>query len=622
MAYRGGRGRGRGSGGRGRGAYYAAKYGGGGGRRSSHQYASDPSSTTIHESSLREAILNLSKQSYGAYKRLYGSWNLSTYPPIEITFDRIQSDAFAAPSKAHLRIPLCDTRFPQDLYSNRTRTIAFCDWLTRKFWTICHERALDRRQGGDGWSGLKGGDIGIDKPSQHVLPRTSCIVDGDMLEVRFTIGLPARGRTIEGSFAADVVTKHLPEVSKLALVMSEADVGKLRHHVTCVEDQNDLRDMLDDSGLVAFISNGAILPRKSGAEDDPLMGDNVVRFKSPPEMEVRLKLPSGRELRGMGLKRGISLIVGGGFHGKSTLLAGLEVGIYNHIPGDGREFVCVHDTTVSIRAEDGRSVTGVDISPFINNLPFGKQTSSFCTADASGSTSQAANIIEALDGGAKVLLTDEDLAATNFMMRDVRMGMLVPREKEPITPMIRRIRAMYEECGVSSILVVGGAGDYFEVADRVVMMDCYVPHDVTKRAISIAKQLPSGQKFSDGPTGIFKKRSRRRLSSKGILDIAASGKRVGAQVRNLALFGSETIDVSAVSQIVETSQTRFIATAVEHVAKRARDGDVVKAVEEVMRDVRVKGLDTVGRGAGDWAGVRGLEVLAALNRLRGVVVVE
>ena len=101
----------------------------------------------------------------------------------------------------------------------------------------------------------------------------------------------------------------------------------------------------------------------------------------------------------MGIRKGITLIVGGGYHGKSTLLKALEAGVYNHIAGDGREFVITDDTAFKLRAEDGRSITGVDISPFIKNLPNKKDTVHFSTEDASGSTSQAANLMEALESG-------------------------------------------------------------------------------------------------------------------------------------------------------------------------------------------------------------------------------
>ena len=190
-------------------------------------------------------------------------------------------------------------------------------------------------------------------------------------------------------------------------------------------------------------------------------------------------LPHAGKIQGMGIKKGITLIVGGGYHGKSTLLKALELGVYNHIAGDGREYVITDDTAMKIRAEDGRSIKKVDISMFINDLPNGKDTSAFCTEDASGSTSQAANVVEAMEAGAETFLIDEDTSATNFMIRDELMQRVVNREDEPITPFIDRIRELYEQYGISTILVAGSSGSYFHVADCIVQMNRYKPQEIT-----------------------------------------------------------------------------------------------------------------------------------------------
>ena len=188
--------------------------------------------------------------------------------------------------------------------------------------------------------------------------------------------------------------------------------------------------------------------------------------------------------------RVLTLIVGGGYHGKSTLLQAIERGVYNHIYGDGREWVVTDPTAVKIRAEDGRRIENVDISSFIHNPPLNKNTEEFSTENASGSTSQAANIVEAVEAGTQLILFDEDTSATNFMIRDERMQRLVSNEKEPITPFIDRVRELYEDHNISTIMVMGGSGDYFEVADTVIMMDNYLPEDVTMDAKKIKEELP------------------------------------------------------------------------------------------------------------------------------------
>ncbi|CAE7711012.1 unnamed protein product, partial [Symbiodinium pilosum] len=276
-----------------------------------------------------------------------------------------------------------------------------------------------------------------------------------------------------------------------SLFYKSLDTAALKSHIEAVEDQDALRKLLPGMGLVAFVGNGAILPRKSGVDDRPMTkkdSPDLVTFESPASMEVTLSLPHAGDVIGMGIQKGVTLIVGGGFHGKSTLLQALQLGIYNKVPGDGREHVVCDPHAVKIRAEDGRSVKSTDISPFINNLPFGKQTQQFSTGDASGSTSQAANIIEALEIGCSTLLVDEDTCATNFMIRDEKMKALVAPDKEPITAFVCKVRSLLEEHGVSTVLVVGGSGDFFSVADSVIMMDEYVAKDVTKRAREIGQK--------------------------------------------------------------------------------------------------------------------------------------
>lgn len=619
--------------GRGRGAYYANKYGrgrgrgggGGGGAANDFHNSGDPSQFKRLGSC--DDLANFLKKSdngpYPRYKGLIGEWEL--IDGVLLYFDRIQSDPYAPPSRARVRVELGKAAFDKQLYSSRIRRVAFCDFLTRKFWRAVRGEGMDVGRGGGGWGGSKGGDLNVDRPSQHVLERSSCLMVGDAIEMRFTVNLPARGRSIEGREAATLLTEKLPVVVKKVLFVDGTDSEALRNHVVSVEDQEYLREKaLKDKGLIAFVVDGAVLPRQSGAEDEPMTGKEVVKFKSPGNLAVEIELPSGKKVRGMGIKPGISLIVGGGFHGKSTLLSALEVGVYDHIPGDGREFVCVEPSTVSIRAEDGRSVNGVDITPFINNLPFGKQTDCFSTGDASGSTSQAANIMEALEAGAKVLLTDEDLAATNFMMRDDRMQQLVPADKEPITPMIQRIRSLYEDEGVSSILVIGGTGDYFGVSDLVVMMDCYVPKDVTKEAKAIAGESPCGVSKKAGRSGIFKKKRARRISRESIRRVKNSGRgRSCAKVKGTVEFGNVELDLSAVSQIVETSQTRAIAAALESLGEmeEIEKSGITECVKELMKEVDEKGCDGLsqrGERMGNLSRPRGIEVQAALSRLRRI----
>ncbi len=415
-----------------------------------------------------------------------------------------------------------------------------------------------------------------------------------------------------------MLCEGLPELVARALVFGALEEEAVREAVEVNEDAEALRAQLGERKLVAFVGEGAVLPRRSGVDQRAMTGEGVIGFESPASLRVTLEAPNAGAVSGMGIPEGVTLIVGGGFHGKSTLLHALERGVYNHCPGDGREKVVARGDAVKIRAEDGRSVAGVDISPFINNLPGGTDTKRFSTENASGSTSQAANIVEALEAGAGVLLVDEDIAATNFMIRDARMQELVAKEKEPITPFVAKVRVLYEERGVSSVLVIGGSGDYFEVADTVVMMDAYVPREVTGEAKEIAEKYHgefrgAGEGFGEvtarrpRPEGMDARRGRREASVKT---------RSWSEIS----FGEETIDLGCVSQIVSESQTRAIGAALLWVRESGViDGErtVAEVLDAVEGRITEGGLDALSWGRpGSFALFRRYDLAAALNRLR------
>lgn len=560
---------------------------------------------------LQRTLQDLDGSGYGAYKRLKGPWS---FPDFTLHVDWVQGDPFAAPSRVRVRVPMDVADFPAWSRRNRIRRVALGDFLSRAFDRALHGRSPDRQ--GSGRSGV----VTIDAPAQEVLPRTSALVTDEHVEARFRVGLPARGRRILGRAAAVLLGADVPAVVGAALRFETLDDDAIRAHVEAVEDQDALRDALADRRLIAFVADGALLPRRSGIDARPMEG-RVVPFEAPASLAVEVDLPNRGRVRGMGVPEGVTLIVGGGYHGKSTLLEALELGIYDHIPGDGRELVASRRDAVKIRAEDGRRVERVDISPFIRNLPFAADTTAFSSEDASGSTSQAAAIVEALEVGARVLLMDEDTSATNFMIRDHRMQRLVAKEKEPITPFIDRVRTLHEEHGVSSVIVVGGAGDYFDVADTVIMMDSYRPRDVTEDARAIAAEFRELREREGAGDPFPPVRS--RLPDPDSLDPSRGRRDVRLRVRGRTTieFGTWTIDLSAVEQLVESSQTHAIAESLLHLKKELLDGrrTLADAVAELERRLTDDGLDLLGRDVdGELAFVRRFEVAAALNRLRSL----
>ena len=430
---------------------------------------------------LRDLLERIDGRQYGYYKDLaQQSYEIGPYT---VSFDHVQGDPFAAPTRVSVVLPSETLRLPDWACANPDARRASADHLQR---AVRRELARVPRGSGSG----KSGQLEIARMGQEVLERSAArISPGGMLRLRITVGLPASGRRIRGRQASELLLELLPEA--LERVVDGIDQDALRSWVHAVEDQVALRAQLADVGLVSFLASGSGLPRRSGADDRPL-GDPI-RLEVPEGLRCELDAPHAGTLVGLAIPGGVTLIVGGGYHGKSTLLQALALGVYDHIPGDGRE-VCVSSAdAVCIRAEDGRAVGGVDLRPFIRALPLGRRTDRFESDDASGSTSQAAAIIEALEAGASALLIDEDTAATNFMIRDARMRRLVPRDKEPITPYLDRVRQLWEERGVSSVLVVGGAGDYLDVADRVIRMDSYRPCDATAQAVAVARELPLGE---------------------------------------------------------------------------------------------------------------------------------
>eukprot|EP00931_Biecheleriopsis_adriatica_P115088 TRINITY_DN90924_c0_g1_i1.p1 TRINITY_DN90924_c0_g1~~TRINITY_DN90924_c0_g1_i1.p1 ORF type:complete len:683 (+),score=149.56 TRINITY_DN90924_c0_g1_i1:90-2051(+) len=579
-------------------------------------------------SGLQRKLQEMEGRQYPSYKDLSGApWDIEKRS-MSIYFDRVQGDAYAPPSWLRARVPMSAAGFPAAYVTkSRARNTALCDYVTRVLSDLLRGGGgTDWTQTvqGAGWSSSKGGDIQIDTPGQYVLERSSVVANTNYIEARITLALPARGRSVEGYRAAEIVG-GLCDAVEGALFYSSLDSQKLKQHIEAVEDQESLRTQLADLGLVAFVGNGAVLPRKSGVDDRPMTkkdSPNLVTFQSPESMEMTVTLPHAGPVSGMAIYKGISVIVGGGFHGKSTLLQALQLGIYNKVPGDGREYVVCEAGAVKIRAEDGRSVKCSDISPFINNLPFGKATTQFSTGDASGSTSQAANIVEALEVGATTLLVDEDTCATNFMIRDEKMKALVAPDKEPITPFVVKVRSLLEEHDISTILVVGGSGDFFAVADAVVMMDEYAAIDVTDRAREI------GKKAAAPPSIPFGKVSKRRLLKQGL---AADGK-VNARNLRCIQYGETEVELSCVEQLVETSQARAIGDALQLLG----DGQLLGAgsngkplasvMVELEKRIRAdgkpigeQGLDTLSRYREPcpfYVMPRRLEIAAAVNRLR------
>lgn len=556
---------------------------------------------------LESLLRSLDGAPWPAWKRLAGGWSLAGG---RLDVRRVQGDPYAAPTVVHLALPAEVVGLAPELISSEPRRVGVAAHLARAF-------ARWSGPTGAGGSG-RSGEVAMQDPGQLVLPQAAVEVAPDgSLTARFRIGLPGRGRRIAGAAAHQLLIRHLPDRAAGSLRAAAHDPDQLLRSAQGPEDAAALRSALDAHGLVAFVADGAILPRRSGVDDRPLEPDEAVPFRSPPSLRITLDTPNAGPVTGMGLPRGVTVIAGGGYHGKSTLLRALERGVYDHRPGDGRERVVTRADGVKLRAEDGRAVTGVDIHPFIGPLPGGRDTTAFHTTDASGSTSQAAALVEALEAGSRLLLLDEDTTATNFMTRDRRMQELVPADGEPITPFVDRVRTLYEGDGVSTVIVVGGSGSWLEVADTVLVLRDYRVVDATARAAEIVRRRPSDRQSPATPAS----RSPRapRVPDPASFDPRRGRRATSVKVRDGRLdFGAGSVDLRALEQLIHPGQARAIGQALLHLHRHppAPLPELLDHIDALLADEGPAALDP--HDAGESMAIRRFELAAALNRLRSL----
>lgn len=554
---------------------------------------------------LKKDLQKIDHKSYGMYKTLGGSYDYGKYL---LHIDHVQGDPFASPSRLRLEISRENHGFPDSFYDTKVRKLALEDQVLRRF-----SSALRRLEKGRMGSG-KSGRISTCLTGQKVLERIAVVFSENKMELRFEMGFPARGRTILAKEMEQLLFDILPKLAENTLIYGNWS-GNARNAVkTALEladDQDALRAELEKRRLAAFVADGSILPRESGVSDLPMRG--AVAFQSPESMRIRMDLPHKGTITGMGIPEGITVIVGGGYHGKSTLLKALEQGVYNHIPGDGREYVVTRENAMKIRAEDGRSVLHTDISMFINHLPNGQNTRDFSTENASGSTSQAANLIEALESGSRFLLLDEDTSATNFMIRDQVMARLVSDDKEPITTLLRHIRTLYERFGISFVIVVGSSGDYLSVADHVLQMDHYEVKDVTETAKEICRQegldhSPISDELS------FPEFSR-------VLKPAKAGRiKCKAMGTDTVLLDREPIDVRYLEQLADEGQTIGLVYLMQYILSAQKQPEkITELIERIYKQIGKNGFESVvppNYSCGQPVLPRKQELAACLSRYR------
>ncbi len=570
----------------------------------------------LNSNILKQKLAAIDGQDYAGYQSLLGTYDFNLFTLI---IQQIPKDPYAPPHTGIYRIQVrrkdhCIIRLKIE---SKVQRIVCADFLARYFFDSSQRISKGIR--GTGFSGI----ITINQPGQAILERNSVVITDDIIEIRCFLGLPADGRKIISKIAENMLFNELPKIVNESLLHENIDHEALTAHIEVAEDAEYLRNKLHSLGLIAFIADNSILPRESGPSDKPMSNKSAIPFSTPDSLMKEIELPHAGKITGMGVPKGITLITGGGYHGKSTLLNALDVAIYDHIPGDGRERCVSNAQTVKIRAYSGRSVVKTDISPFIKNLPFQKDTTSFCTENASGSTSQAANIIEAIEVGAEVLLMDEDTCATNFMIRDSKMQQLVNKEDEPITTFIDKVKQLYFEKNISTVLVLGGVGDYFDISDLVIQMKNYQPLDMTSEAHKIAELFPAKRKVEDEA---YPFHIRERIPvSESIDPLNDYGKfTIYAKETHRLNFGKQVIDLTDVEQLMELSQTKALGYAIEY-AKKIMDKEMSlrDIVNRVTKEIDEHGIDVISdKISGHFAWFRALELAFTLNRLRGLDAIQ
>lgn len=569
------------------------------------RYEAPSRSVAGTDADLLDQLRHADGRPYGFYKKVAGAWD---YGDFTLAIDHVQADPFAPPTALRAYATPQAMGLPEEALASPDARLAAADFLARAF-----DEAIRAR-------GAR--DVSIARAGALILQRSYASVLPDRVEVRFQVKLPARGRTILGKSAARLFDVDVPNVVMdcFDFVSHDPDTTRKRSrllaHIASYEDHRALQEQLETNGWVTFVADDSLLARRSGVSEAPLTGDGVVAFRSPDSLRVSVSLPHAGDVSGMAIPRGLTLIVGGGYHGKSTLLEAIARGVYAHVPGDGRELVATDPSAMKVRAADGRAVTGVDISAFISHLPGGIDTTNFSTENASGSTSQAASIIESLQLGARSLLIDEDTSATNLLIRDTRMRDLVAADKEPITPLVDRVSSL-TGAGTSLIMVVGGSGAFLDAADRVLMMDNYRCLDVTERAKQVAADLPRPR--TDAPAS-WDSAPRVPLAKARV-----DRPRTKATGTHALTVDRQVVDISDVEAVLDPGQAEAIAWCVRGVLEEmAGKQDLVDLMAKLGRRLASEGLDAVCKfGARPYpaflARPRLIDVGAAINRYRGLI---
>jgi predicted ABC-class ATPase len=574
---------------------------------------------------LQSLLASIADQSYQNIQKLRGSYH---FPRFELSFIKMQGSPGANPASiAAVKIALQDSKIPEQFLDSVKCKLALADFLIRRFRGRI-DRFARQNRGKDG-----SGSFSTIALSQKMLIRDSILFDDDAVYLRFIISLPAKGQG-GGVFDAEqawiMLNQELTAIVDACFFYQDYDEQTrtlLERFVDVQKTRTEIIEFMRQHDLVVFIANNAKLPRHSGVDDRPSMDESVKTFQSPTSLQIKIHLSDGRSITGMGIKEGITCITGGGYHGKSTLMQAILAGVYAHIPGDGREYVVTREDAFFIRAEEGRSVRDVDISPFIGDLPNGLKTDRFSSDNASGSTSQAANIVEAIESGSRLLLFDEDTCATNFLVRDELIKKILDEAQEPIKPLYSTARSLWKRHRISMIFVVGGLGYFLQKADTCLLMDNYHCEDITSTVrdrlgeiveedASIPAFMSSRRLVADNFDSAYINQRLNKRIPKRIKDLRNAPRQLE--------YGMDLINLDAVEQIAEAPQILTIGYCLLALRiKLKQSGDKLETIrfwiDWLEGEISKHGLDVLEP---DYPGTlsmpRRYELAAAINRMRSL----
>jgi len=574
---------------------------------------------------LKKLIDSIANKPYSQIQQLTGAFQ---FPRYQFRFLKIQGSSGANPASiASLKVTIEASELPLQFLSSAHCRLAVADFLIRRFRQGI-EQFSQQNRGKEG-----SGSFYTIELSQKMLERDSVLFSAQDIELRFILSLPGKGSgggTFDGQQAWLMFAQELELIVDYALYYkdySPATKKQLAQYLDVQIKRQSIKDYMQHKGYIVFIANDAHLPRRSGIDDRPAEGDAITAFQAPETLQVDIPLADNCSIRGMALKAGITCITGGGYHGKSTLLQAILAGVYAHIPGDGREYIVTRDDAVFIRAEEGRSIQNVDISPFIGLLPNGVNTQQFSSENASGSTSQAASIVESLEFGSRLLLFDEDTCASNFLFRDTLIEKVLNSANEPIKPLYSVVRSMWQQQGVSMIFVVGGLGGFLQKADTCLLMDNYQCKDISikVRAVlgEIAEESSEPLHFS----------AHRRLTADNFSPAYINyrfKKEVPIRIKPLRNaprqleYGMDLINLEALPQIVEAPQMQSIGYCLLRISHAMQSsGDKAQTINDWLYWLYQK-LDQQGLSflqpdyPGGLSMPRKHEVAAAINRIRSL----